>query len=349
MDESTGFGPEDDRYHELPDDHWQTETNWWSLNVPERRIGLWLHAARHPARGTVDWRVFAWDPAGADPGRLLYYRKAAAVPLPDDADLRDIRFPAGGYGVRMLEPLTSYELTYSDPEARFGLDVRFDGVHPPRRFPPGVAPMFDNVHLDQLGRITGELTVRGERIAVDCHSVRDRTWGPRKGHHSHGDASAAPREHAVRNPGGPLWREIERQGGRGRIQYVFGHVDGSTGFLGFLRVPHGDVSGWTPMTVGWLLRDGGLRPLDGAASRALVLRDPVTGWTSHILLDLRDADGRRMEAEGHAVSWMCENQTGANALLRWDVDGRVAWGEDQDGWRPAHWRAMLDALRAHTR
>lgn len=343
------FQPEDDTYHVLPDDQWQTETNWWSLNVPERRIGLWLHAARHPARGAVDWRVFAWDPSGADPGRLLYYRKEAAVPLAEGADLRDIRFPAGGYGVRMIEPLTEYELTYSDPDAGFGLDLNFRGVHPPRRFPQGEAPMFDNVHLDQLGRITGELTVRGERIAVDSYSVRDRTWGPRKGHHAQGEATGPSRTYAARTPGGPLWREIERHGGRGRIQYVFGHVDARTGFLSFLRVSHGNASGWVPVSVGWVLRDGEFRQVDPSASRALVFRDPVTGWSSHIVLELVDVDGRQMSAEGHAVSWMSENQTGANALMRWDVDGKIAWGEDQDGWRPAHWRAMLDALRATSR
>ena len=35
-----------------------------------------------------------------------------------------------------------------------------------------------NPHLDQLGQLAGELTLRGEHIPISCYSVRDRTWGP---------------------------------------------------------------------------------------------------------------------------------------------------------------------------
>src|SRR4051812_22866932 len=62
------FEDSDDAYHTpLPDaDRFWTETNWWSLNIPERRLGMWLHCQYHPIRETVTWRVFAWDPRGAD-------------------------------------------------------------------------------------------------------------------------------------------------------------------------------------------------------------------------------------------------------------------------------------------
>ena len=42
------------------------------------------------------------------------------------------------------------------------------------------------------------------------------------------------------------WREIERERGRGRIQYIFGHRRDGTGFLGFARVQDGDADGWSP-------------------------------------------------------------------------------------------------------
>ncbi len=67
--EDTPFVPEDDTYHEPTiDDPLWFETTWWSFSVPERRLGGWLHAGRHTNQGTVTWRVFAWDPSGADPG-----------------------------------------------------------------------------------------------------------------------------------------------------------------------------------------------------------------------------------------------------------------------------------------
>jgi hypothetical protein len=43
---------------------------------------------------------------------------------------------------------------------------------------------------------------------------------------------------------------------------------------------------------------------------------------------------------------MCEGATGANALMRWEYDGKIGWGEDQDGWRLDHFTKMLNALRA---
>jgi len=35
-----------------------------------------------------------------------------------------------------------------------------------------------------------------------------------------------------------------------------------------------------------------------------------------------------------------------NQLMRWDIDGGIGWGEDQDVWNAAHFVRMLDALKA---
>ncbi len=51
-------------------------------------------------QGTVTWRVFAWDPRGADPGRLAYFRNSGPIPMIENADLRDITFPSGGFSVK---------------------------------------------------------------------------------------------------------------------------------------------------------------------------------------------------------------------------------------------------------
>jgi hypothetical protein len=345
--EDTPFAPEDDTFHRLSDDPYEVETTWWSFNVPERGIGGWLHAGYHPNRDQVTWKVFAWDPAGADPGRLAYYRLATAVPMAAGQDLRDLRFPGGGFAVRMLAPLMDYHVSYADPERDFAVEFEHRSVHRPHRFTPGQAPALHNPHLDQLGHVTGELVLRGERIAIDCHSVRDRTWGPRGGQHGQSRKPAHLRgEHRARQPGGPRWREVERERGRGRVQYVFGHADATTGFLGFVRPQDGDAQGWSPMNVGWLLRDGEFGRLDPQRSRMKVFRDPRTGWGTHMLVDLVDRSGRTMQAEGFSVSHMCEIGGGSNALMRWDLDGRIGWGEDQDRWQVPHFQRMLDALRA---
>lgn len=345
----TPFTPDDDNFHTLSQNPYDLETNWWSLNIPERRIGMWLHAAYYPNTSPdgvkLRWRVFAWDPSGADPGRLAYYKKVEAKHMEPNPDLRDITFPEGGYSLKVLKPLMDYHVTYRDAERDFGVEFEFRAAHPPHRFTPGEPPAMHNPHIDQLGKFTGVLTLRGERIPIGCWSVRDRTWGPREGAHASSQKYKGVAT-KVLHPGGARWREIERERGRGRIQYIFGHTDGQTGFLSFVRPQDGDVHGRSPLNMGWLLMDGRFVRLDKTRSWMRNRRDPRTGWSQHMEVMLVDEEGRAMEAEGFTVSHMCEHGAGSNALMRWEYDGKVGWGEDQDGWKADHFARMLTALRA---
>ncbi|MGV0836909.1 DUF7065 domain-containing protein [Mycolicibacterium thermoresistibile] len=345
----TPFTAADDNFHTPIDDSpFWAETTWWSFNVPERKIGGWLHATFYTNRGTVTWRVYVWDDTGARPEELRYFRIVEDVPLTDPApDLRDITIPGGGFRVTMLRPLRDYRIEFSDPAAGFAVQFTFAGVHDPRRYTPGEPPFMEHTHLDQLGHVTGELMLSGERIPIDCHSVRDRSWAPRGAPRPAGAKRPSSAER-VRHPGGPRWRQIERERGRGRIQYIFGHAGADTGFLGFVRVADGDAAGWSPLNHGWLLRDGRFERLDKSLSRMKNYRDPVTGWSAHMELRLTDVTGRTMDTEGLAVSHICERGGGSTALMRWEFDGRLGWGEDQDIWHPKHFDRMRAALQAVT-
>jgi hypothetical protein len=346
-DDTLAFRLEDDGYHQLSDDPYETETNWWSFNVPERKIGCWIHTPYYPNRKSVTWRIFVWDDHGIEPGRLAYYKKVEEAPMPDAPDLRDITFPLGGYSLKMLEPGIKYHLGYSDPERGFALDFVHSGVHPAHRFQPGEPPFMQTPHYDQLGHVQGTVTLRGENIAIDGVGVRDRTWGPRGGPYTTSPKVYADEAARLKEPGGPLWRQIERERGRGRIDYIYGHsLDFQTGFLGFVRMQEAAPSGWAPMNVGWLLKDGVFGRIDKTRSKMLNFRDPVAGWNSHMQVALADDLGRTLEAEGCSVSRMSESGYGLNQLMRWEMEGKVGWGEDQDVWTGNHFTRMLDALRA---
>ena len=340
----TPFTAEDDRYHKLSDNPLDLETNWWAINIPERRIGIWLHAAYYPNRDMVRSRVFAWDPSGYDPSRLLYYRNTEDA-MPPEPDLRDIQFPNGGYSLKVVKPLMEYRVEYFDPDANFGVEFDFVAAHPPHRFTPGEPPAMHNPHIDQLGRFTGMLTLRGEKIPIDCWSVRDRTWGPREGAHA-SSQKYKDRPTKILHPGGPRWREIERERGRGRIQYIFGHADDQTGFLSFVRPQDGDTQGRSPLNMGWLLKDGKFGRIDKTRSWMKNWRSVQTGFSEHMEALIVDEDGRSMEAEGQSFAHMSEHGNGSNALMRWEFDGRTGWGEDQDGWKNDHFARMLRALRS---
>src|SRR3546814_2200409 len=77
----------------LSDDPYETENNWWSFNIPERKLGCWIHAPYYHNRNAVTWRIFAWDDEGYDQARMAYYRKVEEAPMPADPDLADIAFP----------------------------------------------------------------------------------------------------------------------------------------------------------------------------------------------------------------------------------------------------------------
>ena len=62
------------------------------------------------------------------------------------------------------------------------------------------------------------------------------------------------------------------------------------------------------------------------------------GWITRVAIDATDAHGRGLTAVGEPISRMIVNRhtfIDVNSLVRWDLDGAVAWGEDQDMW-PVH-------------
>ena len=91
--------------------------------------------------------------------------------------MRDFEWP-NGVRVRVMEPLTTYAVTYSDPGA-LEVDLVFDAIMGPNPHPDGVVPFLKGAHFDQAGHVTGTMVLHGEEIPIDCYSVRDRSWGPR--------------------------------------------------------------------------------------------------------------------------------------------------------------------------
>ncbi len=105
--------------------------------------------------------------------------------------------------------------------------------------------MMHNPHLDQLGHLD-----RAAHVARRAHPDR-LLFGPGPHLGASGrpplpepeDRSTCGAQYRVASPGGPRWRQVERERGRGRIQYIFGHTDGQTGFLSFVRPQDGDAVG----------------------------------------------------------------------------------------------------------
>ena len=254
------FSPDDDDFHDeqLSDRWWESETNWFSWNVPERRMGGWTYGQARPNARLCNGGVWLWDDSAALSWELPYHVHYSGLQLPDRSvrDMRDFEWPTGVH-VKMLEPLTKYAIDYDDaPDLEVHLE--FDAIMAPNPHPVGVAPFVKGTHFDQAGRLTGEVVLRGERIRVDCYSVRDRSWGPR------------PMGRPRRRPGGAS-DERSRAGG---IGYSFGVAGPRDAWLVY-SVPRVDDD---PVVCGFLLRAGEYAHiLRGAAPAPRRHRDGLAG------------------------------------------------------------------------
>ncbi len=301
------FSARDDRFHfeEMGGDWWATETSWFSFHHPERRLGGWFYTMARPNIGTVAGGAWVWDDSAHLPWEALYSANYSALELPRDTDLADCRLPTG-VSIRVLEPTMRYALGYDDGE-RLRADLVFDGIMPPRALTAEGSTFGKASHFDQLGRVTGELVLHGESIPIDCIGMRDRTWGRRP--------EDRPRQAA----------------------YVTGARSTGDGFLAVTHAtPEGEV-----VAYGFLRRDGDTQSL--VNGERVVERDPDTGWITGVRLRAGDAGGRVLEATGTPVSRLIIHRhtfIDINSLVRWDFDGGVAWGEDQDMWPVHRWARM---------
>lgn len=298
------FTARDDRFHfgELGSDWWATETAWFSFHHPARRLGGWFYCMFRPNIGTVAGGAWVWDDRAQLPWEVLYSANYSALQLPRDQDLDDCRLPTG-VSIRALAPGMRYALGYEDGD-RLQADLLFEGVMPPAPL-TAVGSTFGSAHhFDQFGRVTGHIVLHGERIEIDCIGMRDRTWGRRP--------EDRPRQAA----------------------YVTGAADAHHGFLAVSNLREGKDE----IAYGFLRRDGVTVALTGGSRE--VERDPATGCVRHIRMTATDREGRLLQATGVPVSRIVLNRhtfIDHNSLIRWDLNGAEAWGEDQDMWPVHRW------------
>src|SRR5271165_459790 len=95
------LGPEDDCFHEATDNWWETETAWFSFNVPVRKMGGWFYNQVLANQRTCNGGAWVWDDSDAG---SLYEARHQGLPLPDGLDLRDVGLPNGNH-ITMIEPL----------------------------------------------------------------------------------------------------------------------------------------------------------------------------------------------------------------------------------------------------
>jgi hypothetical protein len=305
------FGPADDSFHDpVREPETWTETAWFAAAVPERGLGIWTYPLFRTGLGIMACTVYVWEPGADEPWELPYWRCWWHLPIP--AGIRPTHFSLpNGLSYRTVEPMSVYEITYDGGDG-VSFELNFGALHPAH--PLGVA---DGIgHLDQLGRVQGELVLRGERIPVNCVEMRDRTWGPR--------------------------RENRRETWLG---YSYGSGQDGFAFHVSTRLDR-HTAEWKLMT-GFVLGRGEPRAITGV--RRIVTRDE-RGRPASVALNLVDDRGEELSLTGEVVSLLSHPTTPFFvwvSLVRWRLpDGSEAFGEDQDTWSPGKLREFLTGYRA---
>jgi hypothetical protein len=301
--------PEDDDFHPAPNDEWWWhETCWFWFFVPERKLGGWLYNFVRPTIGVSGGGCWIWDDRSYSILDSLYYSNYSNLRLPEERDLRDFRFPSGTT-IEMLEPLKRYRLGHVDGDA-IALSLEYDAIIEPfvgLGATAGLGLSREGAeqlpyHFDQVGRVTGEIALPGETLAVDCLAIRDRTWSPR------------PERWKVNHAG-----------------YANAAASADTAFL---------FSGDESVRNGYLILDGRRTSLVSGSRR--LERDPDHGYMTRIVIEAVDDEGRRLVAEGTSLSRMAMKIPGVHgvvwtSLVDWTINGIQAWGEDQDAWPIHQW------------
>ncbi|MCK0516692.1 hypothetical protein [Williamsia sp. DF01-3] len=294
--------PMDDAFHTPDDSRWWTETVWFSWIVPERGLIAYVYPVFRPNVGIQFGGVVVFGDKAVSPWEEPVNAFDWHQPLPPDLDLRDMTL-ASGLSIRVEKPGELYRVQYSGRDTEFDLTVRTAG---PALVTRSATPPLGAGHVDQMCHVTGHMTLDSETIAVDCLSIRDRAaWG------------------------------VRQDGRQPRVHYSWGAASADEYFL--TAGIHRD--GVDTLTTGFFMRHGKWSPVVSGERR---VRRNDAGQVTHVEIAGRDELGRELSVSGKATDrHLFEGYPGMicwTGLIEWDLNGQIAWGEDQDVWSPGGWR-----------
>jgi len=328
----------DEYFHKYSSDPYWSENTLMGFTVPERNLCGFIYMYWRPNMNLVVAGPCVWDHTGEDVFNCRYYGWDQHISIPPGAEMYDFKL-SNSLSCKMIEPHKEYRWTYD----RFGfkLDLTWKAYAPPHymRGPkkegeeenPGiknwVAPegKLPVGHYEQAGYLTGWIELDGERIEINCGALRDRGWGPR-----HADIAD------------PL---------RGGWPYVFASAqsgwhlyDPNTTY----QWQDDPVEGTTEtVTHGFYIRDGIKAQVVSGWRKAERGRD---GRVLTQVIHAKDELGRELIAKGKTLNWIKWPINGDIvvwwSLVRWEYDGQVVYGEDQDFMNFRHYKQYWQKLLA---
>lgn len=300
-------GDDDQLFHPSEGDLYWNESSFISLHVPERGINGFIYYVFRPNMHMAIAGPALWDTIGENTWDCLFYDWDWPLEIPADAQFGNFQL-GNGLSVHNIEPYKKIEIGYENDGC--ALQLTWDAVTSvATSVPAGGVAESGRRHYDQFGRMKGTIEVDAGRIDVDCFSIRDRSWGPRR---------------MQRSPEG---------------DFVWAMASPEHAFQGTFAGAPGDPE--QPLAVGTLIRDGVMSPLV-EGRRWVTERDGPRPTV--VRIEAVDENGRTLEAVGRMKNWFEWQGYGHQfewwCLTEWEFDGVRAWGEEQEYY-------PLQAVRRH--
>jgi len=303
--------PEDDLLH--PDsfknvsDDSATETQYFGFSIPEENIHALTYTWHHPNLNVVSGGLFVYQ--GVKPS-TVHCEICDWRQFMDDSvlknDLHDYRLD-NGYGVKIIEPMNRFHITYDDAARKNSVDVQVEAVLP--------AVMFgDGNHFEQTMKVKGELVLRGKKYDVDSYTVRDRSWGK-------------PRQEILMPLPPSTWNVGTFSDDFSFNCAIIDSAKNNPLLTGDLVLPEEDL-----LTGGWVYRDGKLGRIVKANKKCT--RVPHSLETTSVELQFTDEHGREFDMKGTLIA-SAPIQTWINVMMRvnlmsWECDGQTGYGDLQE-------------------
>ncbi len=291
-----------DTFHDW--DHSQPywmETFWYGAWIPQLATTVYLYQWFRPVLGIYGGGCIVWDAHAYLPWDIPAFHYEVNRQITGRLDLRDLQMD-NGMRLRTLEEGNRYEMSYARRDIE--VQLRFEATTPPEIVNSKGMSEFFAGHIDQAGRYTGLLSIAGRRHEIDCHGIRDRSWGPRI-----------------------MTDDI-------RMNYCHGQSQK----LAFVCYSKPDAQG-EQVFKGYLARDGRRLALDGGTRRSVYAQQILR----RVELEIFDTEGRRIVVSGEPMNRMVyepyPNLITWLHLMRWQVDGETIYGEEQDVWSVPLWHA----------
>jgi hypothetical protein len=284
-----------------------TETQYFGFSVPEAGIHCYTYMWHHPNLRVVTGGLWVWS------GIKRYMVQSELCDfgtyMNDSVlanDLYDYRL-TNGFGVKILEPLKRFHMTYADPVRQNSVDLIYEAVAP--------AVMFgDGNHFEQSMHVKGDLVLRGQHYSVDCFNVRDRSW-----------AKPRPENNIAMPPGS--WMTGVFSNDFSFNCNVFDQVAGNPELSGQMALAEERT-----LAGGWLYRNGTVGRLVRARKR--VVREPISLLPNEIEFEASDELNRSISVRGILIAscpWQAwGNLTASINLMRWECEGQVTYGDCQE-------------------